>query len=92
MADLPIVIIVGAVTDKVLARNGKPVVRPVLPLAIELDHRFVDGYQAAAMARLFRAYLADPAAYDPVPTSTPPGKRRRASVRTDAARVLAEHR
>jgi len=92
VADLPIVIIVGAVTDKVLARNGKPVVRPVLPLAIELDHRFVDGYQAAAMARLFRAYLADPAAYGPVPTSTPPGKRRRASVRTDAARVLAEHR
>ncbi len=74
---LPTVIIVGAVTDKVLARDGKPVVRPVLPLAIELDHRFVDGYQAAAMARLFRAYLADPAAYDPVPTSPPPPKRRR---------------
>ncbi|HWT48490.1 MAG TPA: 2-oxo acid dehydrogenase subunit E2 [Mycobacterium sp.] len=89
---LPIVIIVGAVTDKVLARDGKAVVRPVLPLAIELDHRFVDGYQAAAMARLFRAYLADPAAFDPVPTSTPPGKRRRAPARTNAARVAAEHR
>ena len=81
---LPIVIIVGAVTDKVLARNGKPVVRPVLPLAIELDHRFVDGYQAASMARIFRAYLADPASFDPVPTSTRPGKRRRAPARTNA--------
>ncbi|HTY31581.1 2-oxo acid dehydrogenase subunit E2 [Mycobacterium sp.] len=86
---LPIVIIVGAVNDKVLARNGKPVVRPVLPLAIELDHRFVDGYQAAAMARIFRAYLADPAAFDPVPTSTPPGKRRRASTRTKAVSPLS---
>jgi hypothetical protein len=32
-----------------------------------LDHRFVDGYQAATMARVFREYLADPAAGDPVP-------------------------
>ncbi len=86
---LPIAIIVGAVTDKVLARNGKPVVRPVLPLAIELDHRFVDGYQAATMARIFRGYLADPAAYDPVPTSPPPRKRRRAPVRPNAASVVA---
>jgi pyruvate dehydrogenase E2 component (dihydrolipoamide acetyltransferase) len=39
----------------------------VLPLTIELDHRFVDGYQAAKMARIFREYLDDPAAFDPVP-------------------------
>ncbi len=82
---LPIAIIVGAVTDKVLARDGKPVVRPVLPLAFELDHRFVDGYQAATMARLFRAYLDDPAAYDPVPTPTPTSKRRRVAVRANGA-------
>jgi pyruvate dehydrogenase E2 component (dihydrolipoamide acetyltransferase) len=83
---LPIAIIVGAVTEKVLARDGKPVVRPVLPLAIELDHRFVDGYQAATMARIFRGYLADPAAYDPVPGSIPPRKRRRAPARPNGRR------
>lgn len=64
---VPLAIIMGAVTEKVLARDGQPVVRPVLPLTIELDHRFVDGYQAAKMARIFREYLDDPAAFDPVP-------------------------
>ncbi|HYO03205.1 MAG TPA: 2-oxo acid dehydrogenase subunit E2 [Mycobacterium sp.] len=68
---VPVTILVGAVTDKVLARNGRPVVRPVLPLTINLDHRFVDGYQAATMARIFREYLADPAAIDPVPPALP---------------------
>lgn len=72
---VPITILLGAVTDKVLARDGQPVVRPVLPLTINLDHRFVDGYQAATMARIFREYLADPAAFDPVPTQTPSAER-----------------
>jgi 2-oxoacid dehydrogenase/acyltransferase catalytic subunit len=58
---------VGTVTDKAVARAGQPVVRPMLPLCVSLDHRFVDGYQAASMARIFRQYLADPAKSDPVP-------------------------
>ena len=77
---VPLGIMIGAVTDKVLALGGQPVVRPVLPLSIGLDHRFVDGYQAATMAGIFRAYLADPAAFDPVPTSIPPRKGQPASV------------
>ncbi len=68
---VPIGILVGAVTDRVLARDGQPVVRPVLPLTVGLDHRYVDGYQAATMARIFRRYLADPASFDPVPTKKP---------------------
>ncbi|MGB9223190.1 2-oxo acid dehydrogenase subunit E2 [Mycobacterium sp.] len=79
---VPITILLGAVTDKVLARDGQPVVRPVLPLTINLDHRFVDGYQAATMARVFREYLDDPAAFDPVPTGIPP-QRQHASVRSN---------
>ncbi|MGO9386076.1 MAG: 2-oxo acid dehydrogenase subunit E2 [Mycobacterium sp.] len=80
---VPVTILLGAVTDKVLARDGQPVVRPVLPLTINLDHRFVDGYQAATMARIFRKYLDDPAAFDPVPTRIPPRKRQHASVRSN---------
>ncbi|WP_248791213.1 2-oxo acid dehydrogenase subunit E2, partial [Escherichia coli] len=79
---VPITILLGAVTDKVLARDGQPVVRPVLPLTINLDHRFVDGYQAATMARIFREYLADPAAFDPVPDQIPSGEPE--SARSDA--------
>ena len=89
---MPMAIIMGTVTDKVLARDGKPVVRPVLPLTIELDHRFVDGYQAATAARIFRQYLADPAAFDPVPTSAPPRKRRHAPMRSNAVGVVADRR
>ncbi|MBX7431588.1 2-oxo acid dehydrogenase subunit E2 [Mycobacterium sp. Y57] len=83
---VPFGIMMGAVTDKVLALGGQPVVCPVLPLTIGLDHRFVDGYQAATMARIFRAYLADPAAFDPVPRSIPPRKRQRASARSNSTR------
>ena len=64
---VPFTIVIGAISDKVLAEDGQAVVRPVLPLSVCLDHRFVDGYQAATMARVFREYLADPAAADPVP-------------------------
>lgn len=80
---VPFVIVVGAVTDKVVAHDGQPVVRPVLPLTMTLDHRFVDGYQAATMARVFREYMEDPGAVDPVPTPIQHRNGRRASTRTD---------
>ena len=76
---VPFSVVTGAVTDKVLARDGQAVIRPVLPLTIGLDHRFIDGYQAATMARVFRQYLLDPAASDPVPIVTAARPRRRES-------------
>jgi 2-oxoacid dehydrogenases acyltransferase (catalytic domain) len=78
---VPVGILIGAVTDKVLARDGQCVIRPVLPLTVGLDHRFIDGYQAATMARVFRQYLDDPAAFDPVP----PRKKQHRSVRSNGA-------
>ena len=57
----PITVVAGAMKNKVLARDGHTVVRPVLPLTIGLDHRFVDGYQAATTARVFREYMENPA-------------------------------
>jgi hypothetical protein len=88
---VPFTIVTGAVTDKVLARDGQAVIRPVLPLTIGLDHRFIDGYQAATMARVFREYLGDPAAFDPVPTPVARrnGSRRSAPARTRSARQSA---
>jgi pyruvate dehydrogenase E2 component (dihydrolipoamide acetyltransferase) len=69
---VPVTVVTGAVTDKVLARDGLIVIRPVLPLTIGLDHRFVDGYQAATMGRTFREYMDNPAAFDPVPSPIAP--------------------
>jgi hypothetical protein len=83
---VPFGILIGAVTDKVLAQGSKPVVRPVLPLTIGLDHRFIDGYQGATMADIFRRYLDDPAAFDPIPTATQPRKTRQPAVRSNGKR------
>ena len=83
---VPFGVIVGAITDKVLARDGESVVRPVLPLTVGLDHRFVDGYQAATMARIFRGYLEDPATVDPVPVPRRRGRGQRMSGRSNGKR------
>jgi pyruvate dehydrogenase E2 component (dihydrolipoamide acetyltransferase) len=42
------VLAVGAVSDRVVAIGGKPVVRPVMTLSLSSDHRVVDGARAAA--------------------------------------------
>jgi pyruvate dehydrogenase E2 component (dihydrolipoamide acetyltransferase) len=42
------VLAVGAVSDRVVAVDGKPAVRPVMTLSLSSDHRFIDGARAAA--------------------------------------------
>jgi pyruvate dehydrogenase E2 component (dihydrolipoamide acetyltransferase) len=42
------ILAVGAITDRVAAVGGKPVVRPMLTLTLSSDHRVVDGATAAA--------------------------------------------
>jgi pyruvate dehydrogenase E2 component (dihydrolipoamide acetyltransferase) len=41
------------------------VVRPMLTLTATMDHRYIDGYHAARLARSVRAYFAEPGAYEP---------------------------
>jgi pyruvate dehydrogenase E2 component (dihydrolipoamide acetyltransferase) len=52
---------VGRVHDAVVAVDGQPAVRPILPLAVSTDHRLNDGDHLAAFAAAVGAYLADPA-------------------------------
>jgi pyruvate dehydrogenase E2 component (dihydrolipoamide acetyltransferase) len=42
------VLAVGAVSDRVVARDGEPVVRPMMTLTLSSDHRVIDGARAAA--------------------------------------------
>jgi pyruvate dehydrogenase E2 component (dihydrolipoamide acetyltransferase) len=42
------VLAVGAVTDRVVAINNQPAVRPIMTLTLSSDHRVVDGARAAA--------------------------------------------
>jgi pyruvate dehydrogenase E2 component (dihydrolipoamide acetyltransferase) len=53
----PMVVLMGAVEDRVVAENGRPVVRPMMTLCVTLDHRFMDGYHGGEMARITREYL-----------------------------------
>jgi hypothetical protein len=65
---------------KIAMATWRPRKDPMIwALTIGLDHRFIDGYQAATMARVFRQYLGDPAAFDPVPISTGARGRRSAT-------------
>ncbi len=58
-------VLVGAVEDRVVAEEGRPVVRPMLTLGVTYDHRFMDGYHGGEMAAITRAYLANPDEFEP---------------------------
>ncbi len=57
---VPMLVAVGAIRDMVMAVDGKPEVRKGMTLTATLDHRFVDGFQAATVARAFKEYFNDP--------------------------------
>jgi pyruvate/2-oxoglutarate dehydrogenase complex dihydrolipoamide acyltransferase (E2) component len=56
----PMVILMGAVEDRVVVEDGRPVVRPMMTLAVTLDHRFMDGFHGGAMAQTTREFLQNP--------------------------------
>jgi len=51
---------VGRVADQVMAVEGRPEVRPVLPLSVATDHRVNDGAHLAAFCSTLEQLLADP--------------------------------
>ncbi|MGZ3477025.1 MAG: 2-oxo acid dehydrogenase subunit E2 [Polyangiales bacterium] len=56
----PLILLVGEVHDKPVARDGQVVVRPILPIGATFDHRIMDGFHAGALAKHFRQLLEDP--------------------------------
>jgi pyruvate dehydrogenase E2 component (dihydrolipoamide acetyltransferase) len=54
------ILAVGRVRDQVVARNGVPVVAPVLTLTLTVDHRVADGAHAAAFLADLCERLEDP--------------------------------
>ena len=62
---VPVLVLVGAVTQRPVAVAGEVVIRPMLTLTATFDHRYVDGFQAAKFARAVQEYGADPAAFEP---------------------------
>lgn len=54
------ILALGAVEERVVARNGEPVVRPVMSAQLTCDHRIVYGADAASFLRELRAILEVP--------------------------------
>ncbi|MDQ6524938.1 dihydrolipoamide acetyltransferase family protein [Nocardioides sp. LHD-245] len=50
----------GRISEKVVAVDGKPVVRPVLPIVVAADHRINDGAHLAGFVNAVAAAVAQP--------------------------------
>jgi hypothetical protein len=66
---MPLLVLVGEITDKPVAIGGKVKVRPMLPLTATIDHRYADGWHISQLLKPFKAYFADPAAFEPDPAT-----------------------
>lgn len=78
------VVLIGAVEDRVVAENGTPVVRPMMTLGVTYDHRFMDGWHGGEMAKICVEYLKNPDALDAV--TAPPAEVIRASAAASPSR------
>jgi pyruvate dehydrogenase E2 component (dihydrolipoamide acetyltransferase) len=55
------ILAVGRISDCVVARNGQPVIRPVMTVTLSSDHRVVDGAGAAEFLRDLADAIREPA-------------------------------
>lgn len=62
---VPLIVLVGEVARKPVAVGDNVEIKPILTLSATLDHRYLDGYHAARIARSVRDYLEDPKRFEP---------------------------
>lgn len=62
---IPFLALVGEVTKKAVVIDDDVVPRPMLTLTATMDHRYVDGFHAARLARSVKEYFADPHMFEP---------------------------
>ena len=65
MYDVPLLVLVGEISEKAVVVDHQVTVRPMLPLTATIDHRYADGYHISQVVRAVRAYLAAPEDYEP---------------------------
>jgi pyruvate dehydrogenase E2 component (dihydrolipoamide acetyltransferase) len=54
------ILAVGAVEDTVVAKDGQPIVRPMMRMTMSCDHRVVDGATGARFLQTLHEYMEDP--------------------------------
>jgi pyruvate dehydrogenase E2 component (dihydrolipoamide acetyltransferase) len=65
MYRVPLLVLAGEIADRPVVIAGQIVVRPIIPLTVTIDHRYVDGAHLGRALQAFRAYFASPAAFEP---------------------------
>jgi pyruvate dehydrogenase E2 component (dihydrolipoamide acetyltransferase) len=55
------IVAVGATEDRVVARDGNAVIRPMMTMTLTVDHRAVDGAEGADFLRTLKLFVEDPA-------------------------------
>jgi len=63
-ANTPLLVTIGACKDAPVAVNGQVVVRPILTVTAVVDHRYLDGADAANLARVVKTTLEHPELLD----------------------------
>ncbi|RLN52360.1 hypothetical protein BBP00_00009642 [Phytophthora kernoviae] len=66
-SQVPMLVTIGSIMDKAVVVDGKVEVRPLLTLTTTIDHRYVDGSEAACMAKNLKAFIEDPNLLEAVP-------------------------
>jgi pyruvate dehydrogenase E2 component (dihydrolipoamide acetyltransferase) len=51
---------IGALKERPVAEDGEVLAKPTLPLSLAIDHRVIDGADAARFVNTLKEYLADP--------------------------------
>lgn len=69
MYDVPLLVLVGEITERPVVVEHRVVARPVIPITATIDHRYVDGWHVSRLMKAFKAYLEAPAVYEPDATS-----------------------
>lgn len=60
----PVLVLVGAIEDRAVVRDGTIVARPMCTITATLDHRVLDGYLAGMLAREMKRLLEEPRLLD----------------------------
>jgi pyruvate dehydrogenase E2 component (dihydrolipoamide acetyltransferase) len=69
---VPLLLALGAIRETPVARGGRVTTERTMKVCATFDHRVLDGAHAAAMAKILRTWIEDPAAhFDPIPVRLP---------------------
>jgi pyruvate dehydrogenase E2 component (dihydrolipoamide acetyltransferase) len=54
---VPLLLAVGAIRERPVARDGKVVIAPLFKICVTFDHRFIDGIHGAKMVKTVKKFL-----------------------------------